>query len=103
MSKRWTLKDDQFLVAYADIGLDFIASHDLGFHGKNAGTNRMKKLKEFGLLEKIVVAQKAAEIVGLHWNLAFGPVEAMDIAFCELTEMGELAATHPQAPAETAS
>lgn len=78
MAKRWTLKDDEFLVAYAGAGsddnwLNYIASHDLGHHGKNAGRRRMQKLRETGLLEKIEAAHRAHTEMVDAWGMAFGP------------------------------
>jgi hypothetical protein len=58
MAKRWTYKDDVFLVRYIDMGADFIASHDLGF-ADGAGEKRVKILKKTGLFEKIDQAIKA--------------------------------------------
>lgn len=54
MSKRWTFKDDIWLVTYQDIvGGDYVAKNDLGFFGKNAGKKRIEKLKSAGLLESL--------------------------------------------------
>lgn len=100
MSKRWTLKDDKFLVSFSDLGADRIASHDLGFHSKNAGTNRVKKLKELGVWDKIVAADRATTLAHLHWNLAFSVGEAQVIAYHELIKMGEIVAA--DAPVEAA-
>lgn len=71
MSKRWTLKDDKFLFEFHEIGADYVASHDLGHHGKEAGTKRVKLLKERGLWEKIEAARRAEIILIAHHTLAF--------------------------------
>ena len=77
MSKRWTLKDDEFLVRHAGAiagadWLDYLASHDLGHHGKGAGKKRMAKLIETGVLAKIEAAHAAQEAMNDAWFEAFG-------------------------------
>jgi hypothetical protein len=41
MSKRWTMKDDMFLVEFHGVGANYVADHDLGFKGKNAGESAL--------------------------------------------------------------
>lgn len=83
MSKRWTFKDDGFLVVYYvegnDQWNDYIASHDLGFKSKGAAKRRVAKLKELGIWEKFEAYNAArAELVKAH-NLAFGPQWAREM------------------------
>lgn len=47
MAKRWEDHEDAFLIYYEDIGVDFIASHDLG-RPDGAGGRRFKKLLQSG-------------------------------------------------------
>ena len=89
MSKRWSLDDDRFLVRYHAIGADYVASHDLGFKSKGAGTARIAKLKEAGVFDKIVAHLKAeTEMLCAH-TIAFGPEWAKDIAEIELRELSD--------------
>lgn len=92
MAKRWTVDDDMFLARYEDMIPDwhnFIASHDLGFKGKDAGFKRYMLLKETGVWEKLqqlIAAQKT--LYGWH-TLAFSKSdEARQIAFDELEYHG---------------
>lgn len=86
MSKRWTHKDDLFLVRFHEVGADYVASHDLGF-AKGAGSKRLAKLKETGVFDKIqeyIKAEKA--MLGWH-QIAFSQSpEARQIAFEELID-----------------
>jgi len=70
-NKRWTLKDDIFLVRYHELGVDYIADHDLGFHRPGAGVKRMKLLKERGVWGKIEASIKAEVVMQLHHTLEF--------------------------------
>lgn len=91
MSKRWTIKDDQFLAEYHEVGADFIASHDLGF-ADGAGTKRIAKLKEAGVWEKLIAHREALTELNLSWNLAFGCQEAKEIAAEEIAKRREVLA-----------
>lgn len=90
MTKRWTMKDDQFLAEFHEIGADFIASHDLGF-ADGAGEKRITKLKEAGVWEKIIAHREALTELNLSWNLAFGCREAKEIAADEIAKRSEVA------------
>lgn len=89
MSKQWTLEDDIFLFQFHEIGADYVASHDLGHHGKGAGTKRIKALKAWGVWEKIEAHVRArAILVGWH-TLSFSRSgEAQHIAAEQLEEIG---------------
>jgi hypothetical protein len=83
MSKRWTMEDDEFLAAYADVAsgmADYVASHDLGHHGKNAGANRIKRLKETGVWDKLIAYQKARDEFRDHWLVTFSSGEGQYLA-----------------------
>lgn len=80
MSKRWTIEDDEFLAAYHEIGADYVASHDLGHHGKGAGVKHIKRLKETGVWDKLLFAQAARRDFVDHWLLAFGGAESKALA-----------------------
>jgi len=96
MSKRWTLNDDQFLAAYHEVGADYVASHDLGHHGKNAGTKRIAKLKETGVWDKLIAHQRAAGELHCAHTLAFSKSdEAKYIARKELAELRAFGITPP--------
>ncbi|KQZ49741.1 hypothetical protein ASD54_12445 [Rhizobium sp. Root149] len=84
MSK-WNLQKDIYLVAYHEIGADFVAQHDLGFKTKGAGEKRVKELKRTGVWEKIE-AYLAAQTVMQSWHtLTFSRhEEAREIALNEL-------------------
>lgn len=90
MSKRCTLKDDRFLFEFHGIGADYVASHDLGHHGKDAGTKRVKLLKERGLWEKIEAARRAEIILIAHHTLEFSKSDFdREMAAGMLKEIGE--------------
>lgn len=91
MSKRWKIDDDLFLVRFQELGADFIASHDLGFHGKGAGERRIAKLKYTGVYDLIIAAQKADTEMRCAHTLAFGPEWAKEIAASELSDLKECA------------
>jgi hypothetical protein len=79
MAKRWTLKDDRFLVEYHSVGANYVADHDLGFKGKNAGVKRMAKLKETGVWEKIEAYHEAWRSMNWAWVMAFGSQSDKDM------------------------
>lgn len=89
MSKQWTLEDDIFLFQFHEIGADYVASHDLGHHGKGAGTKRIKALKAWGVWDKIEAHMRARKIlVGWH-SLSFSRSgEVQQIAAEGLEEIG---------------
>lgn len=95
MKRRWNLQDDQFLTEHHEVGADFVASHDLGFHGKGAGTKRLEKLKETGVFDKMVAYREARIEMQIAWSLAFGPAWAKEIAESEQAQRNALPATHP--------
>lgn len=72
MSRRWKMSDDIFLAQYHDVGANFVASNDLHFTGKNAGENRMKKLKESGVWDKIIAHIKTHDELNAAWVTEFG-------------------------------
>lgn len=89
MSKRWTYKDDDFLVRYHEISADYIASHDLGFKTKGAGERRLKLLRETGVFDLIKAAQDAVTLAQCRHTLAFSRSdEAKYIAENELVLIG---------------
>lgn len=89
MSKRWTLKDDHFLVRYHEIGADYVASHDLGFK-KGAGTKRVKALKAAGVWDLMVAAQRAVTEAECAHTIAFSKsAEARSIAVETLIEIDD--------------
>jgi hypothetical protein len=93
MTKRWTLEDDKHLAVYHQIGADYVAYHDLGHHGRNAGTKRIAKLKETGVWDKLIAAQKAEEELYCAHTLAFSRCgEARSIAAETLAEREGVAA-----------
>jgi hypothetical protein len=47
MSKKWTLRDDQFLVQFYPVLGDYVGTHDLG-RPAGAADARVKKLQETG-------------------------------------------------------
>lgn len=79
MAKRWSVKDDIFLVSYAAVGANYVANHDLGFQGKDAGEKRVKKLKELGLWDRINEYLEAKQTMHDAWTLEFGPEWAKEI------------------------
>lgn len=79
MAKRWKLEDDIFLAAYVDVGANYVANHDLGFQSKDAGVNRVKKLKELGLWDKINAYMKAKQDMHDAWTMALGPEWAKEL------------------------
>jgi hypothetical protein len=88
VSKRWTYKDDDFLVRYHELGADFIADHDLGFKAKGAGTHRLNLLRETGLFDLIQAAQDAVSRATANHTLAFSKSEeARDIAEFALADL----------------
>ena len=50
MGKKWTINDDFFLIEHEDVGVNYVASHDLGF-AEGAGKKRIKILHERGAVE----------------------------------------------------
>lgn len=54
MAKPWLIEEDIFLLRYRNIGLDFVASHDLG-RPQGAGSRRFKKISEDG--SAVLIAQ----------------------------------------------
>lgn len=73
MSHRWTMSDDLFLAQFADVvDANFVARHDLHFTGKNAGENRLKKLKETGVWDKLQDHIRTHELLNEAWIEAFG-------------------------------
>lgn len=100
MSKRWTYKDDDFLVRYHEIGADYIADHDLGFKAKGAGTRRLSQLRETGLFDLIKAAQDAVSRATASHTLAFSrSEEAKEIAEFALADLdaseADKAYSHP--------
>lgn len=90
MAKRWTLEDDIFLYQFHEMGADFIASHDLGHHGKGAGTARVKLLRAMGLWDKIGAHARAMTIMRASHILAFSRNSfSLDIAADAMEELGE--------------
>lgn len=87
MSRRWTVDDDMMLARHFGMGPDWVASHDLGFKGKNAGSNRVKILKETGVWDKLMnLIQAQTDLYGWH-TLAFSRgEEARSIAFDALVD-----------------
>ncbi len=79
MAKRWKIENDIFLVSYEGVGADYVANHDLGFQGKKAGSERINKLKESGIYDKIVQYEKAKQEMHDAWTMAFGPEWAKEI------------------------
>lgn len=79
MAKRWKIEDDIFLVGFEDIGPNYVANHDLGFHGKTAGDDRIKKLKDLGIYDKIKAYELAKNSMNDAWVMAFGPGWAKDL------------------------
>lgn len=47
MAKRWTSEEDSLILAFHEVGADFVAFHDLG-RPEGAGERRLKKLTESG-------------------------------------------------------
>ena len=47
MGKRWTMDDDEFLVSFAGMGIEFIGQHDL-FCQPGEATARVELLKKTG-------------------------------------------------------
>lgn len=88
MSKRWTYKDDDFLVRYHEIGADYIADHDLGFKAKGAGTRRLNLLRETGLFDLIQAAQDAVSRAAANHALVFSrSEEAKEVAEFALADL----------------
>lgn len=56
MAKRWTVKEDQFLVAFYDAMGPMIGPHDLG-RSEAATEARVKHLKETGAWEAFKTAE----------------------------------------------
>lgn len=79
MAKRWKIEDDMFLCFYQEVGANYVANHDLGFQGKNAGNDRLQKLKDLGILEKIEAYHVAKQAMHDAWTMAFGPEWAKEI------------------------
>lgn len=79
MSKRWKIENDMFLVFHAGVGANYVANHDLGFQGKNAGNDRLLKLKQAGVLSKIEAYQTAKQEMHDAWTMAFGPDWAKEL------------------------
>lgn len=67
MSKPWTLDDDDFLMSWHGIGIDFIGEHDLGRTPK-ATRARWKFLNQSGArmayAEAMIAMHHAAKIMG---------------------------------------
>lgn len=78
MSRRWTMSNDIFLAQYHDMGANLVASHDLNFTGKNAGENRVKKLKESGVWDKILAHIRTHEELNRAWVEEFGSQSEKD-------------------------
>ena len=78
MSKRWTMKDDMFLVEYHGVGANYVADHDLGFKGRNVGEKRVAKLKAAGVWDKIVAYHAAYRAMNRAWVTAFGSQSEKD-------------------------
>lgn len=78
MSKRWTYDDDMFLSAFYEVGANYIASHDLGFTGKNAGEKRVAKLKELGVWGFLIAFHRAGRALNVAHARAFGPKVALE-------------------------
>lgn len=73
MSRRWTMSDDLFLAQYAGaVSANLVAKKDLHFTGKNAGENRVKKLKESGVWEKLIDHINTHDALSAAWIDAFG-------------------------------
>ena len=73
MSRRWTMSDDLFLATYAGaVDANFVARKDLHFTGKNAGENRVRKLKETGVWDKLQDHIRTHETLSEAWVEAFG-------------------------------
>jgi len=71
MAKRWSAKDDRFLVAYFEAVGDRIGQHDLG-REKGAATKRVKILRKTGAWDVL----KLVEAAELAYRIALGqPVE----------------------------
>ena len=79
------MSDDLFLAQYHKVGANFVAKHDLHFTGKNAGENRIKKLQEAGLWDKLMSHIKTHDELKMAWVYEFG--SKSDIDFMEA--MGE--------------
>lgn len=86
MPKKWKIENDQFLIAYEGMGANFIANHDLGFQSKDAGVNRIKKLKETGIYDKIKAYQDAKQAMHDAWIMEFGPEWAREIVYGRMNE-----------------
>lgn len=88
MRKHWTLDEDIFLVAFSELGPDFIATYDLG-KGKGAGERRVKRLKELGIWEKLEAYVEAKDILHFWHQAAFSrSPEARTIAIDSLRQYG---------------
>jgi hypothetical protein len=73
MSRRWTMSDDLFLAQYAGaVDANHVAKHDLHFTGKNAGENRVRKLKESGVWDKLIDHINTHDLLKTAWIEAFG-------------------------------
>lgn len=79
MSKRWTYENDVFLAAFYEVGANYIASHDLGFSGKNAGEKRVAKLKELGVWNFLTAFHLAGRELHEAHVRAFGPMWAVEM------------------------
>jgi hypothetical protein len=67
------MSDDLFLAQYAgDVGANHVAKHDLRFTGKNAGENRVKKLQEAGVWDKLIDHVNTHDRLKSAWIEAFG-------------------------------
>lgn len=85
MSRRWNMSDDLFLAQYAGcVGANHVAKHDLHFTGKNAGENRVKKLKESGVWDLLIDHINTHEILHAAWVNEFG--SASDREFLEAAQ-----------------
>lgn len=83
MAKRWTLENDKFLAEHSrmfDGAANYVASHDLGFKGKNAGEDRITALKESGVWDYLVKHRQAEEDLFIAWSYTFGSEQMQDVA-----------------------
>jgi hypothetical protein len=79
MPKKWKIENDKFLVFHEGVGANYVANHDLGFQSKNAGLDRIAKLKESGVYDKIVAHHRANTEMMDAWTMAFGPEWAKEL------------------------
>ena len=77
MTKRWTSKEDDFLIAYFDAVGPYIGPHDLG-RSEKATKDRVKKLKDSGAWEVYKTAKyhrNRALLLAGHINPEFNDDE----------------------------